>query len=234
MKARQIKGLSVMLIQPETPGNIGAVARAMDNFSVQDLYLCSPRCDHLSKEALDRATNSKHILENAKILDINEIEDALVSFQVVIGTSARLGTDFNVRRSPLMPEQATSRIKGSTCLVFGRESSGMRNEEIALCDFIVTIPSSRDCPSLNLSHSVAVLLYAINSDSSSVENNYPLVGSREKHELFRLIEKRLDNTHFPTSDKRETQKIVWRHVLGKSALTQREASALLGFFRRLG
>ena len=59
--------ISTILIEPETPGNIGAIARSMKNFDLKNLILINPKCGHLDKEALDRATHAKEILKNAII-----------------------------------------------------------------------------------------------------------------------------------------------------------------------
>src|SRR3990167_5273384 len=77
--------ISVVLVEPETAGNIGAVARLMKNFDFRDLVLIHPQCDHLSAEALDRATHAKDILRRAQVeKDISCLE----AFDYVIATTA--------------------------------------------------------------------------------------------------------------------------------------------------
>jgi TrmH family RNA methyltransferase len=227
--------LSIVLIGPEHPGNIGAIARVMDNFNLTSLFLVHPQCDHLSEEATNRATHGITILKKAKTIPLQKLK----SFDVIIGTTARVGTDYNIRRSPLLPTDLArkiSQIKSKKiALVFGRESRGLSNDEIALCDFLVTIPTAKKSPTLNLSHAVAIILYELSRQQLSDELLSPFapISNDEKKILYSLIDKRLDAMTFPTPHKRETQKKVWRHVLGKAMLTKREAFALLGFFKKL-
>lgn len=222
--------LEIVLVEPETAGNVGAVARAMQNFGFKKLHIINPKCDVLGKEAMDRATHAKSILNAAKI---HKNLDFLKKFQTVAATTARIGTDYNIKRTPFLPRELDKRMSGRCAILFGRESSGLKNEELAKCDFAVTIPTDGNS-SLNISHAAVIVLYELNHQKSSeaLKEGFPLATAREKQELLKLIDKKLDRMTFPTNDKRETQKIVWRHVLGKSSLTKREAFALLGFFKK--
>ncbi|MFH1916690.1 MAG: RNA methyltransferase [Nanoarchaeota archaeon] len=228
--------LTIVLFGPEHPGNVGAVARAMQNFGINSLVLIDPKCDHLSDEALHRAVHAKTVLKKAKVAQ----HKILHQFQVVIGTTSRLGTDYNIRRSPLLPSDLAKKLiksipRTKVALVFGRESTGLSNDEVALCDFLVTIPTSKKYPSLNLSHAVAIILYELTKHTAGKDTISPYIpiSAREKELLFRLIDKTLDKQQFPTPDKRKTQKKVWRHIIGKGMLTKREAFALFGFFKKL-
>jgi len=220
--------ISVVLVGPEHPGNVGAVARACANFDVAKLLILCPSCDCRSSEARARAMEGRAILEKARIADDTA---SLKSFDIVVGTTARLGTDYNIRRSPLTPGQLAQKLsmpgvkRRRVALVFGRESEGLHNDEIALCDFMVTIPSSKKYASLNLSHAVAVMLYELRREDWGGELLLPYApaSSAEKERLFALIDDLLDRIDFPTPEKRRTQKVVWRHVLGKSLMTKREA-----------
>ena len=98
--------ISVILIEPETPGNIGAIARVMKNFEFNELVLINPKCKHLSKEALDRSTHAKSILKKAKVKKINYLKQ----FDYLIATTAKLGTDYNIPRSPITPEQLGDKL----------------------------------------------------------------------------------------------------------------------------
>ncbi|MBU0756627.1 MAG: TrmJ/YjtD family RNA methyltransferase [Nanoarchaeota archaeon] len=227
--------ISIVLIEPETPGNIGAVARAMSNFGQKRLVIVNPKCDPFCKDAYDRATNGRLVLDTAKITDIS----CLSAYDLVIGTTAKLGTDYNIMRSPMLPEDLAKKInkidkRKKIALVFGRESKGLLNQELKLCDFSVTIPSTRKKASFNLSHAVAIILYEIckHDNIAEISERFPIMTRKEKDVLLKLIDRNLDAIAFSTKEKRETQKIVWRHVLGKSMLTKREAFALMGFFRK--
>ena len=140
----------------QTPGNIGALARAMKNFEFANLVLLNPKCNHLDKESLDRATHAKEILKNARI--IKNLDD----YDTIIGTTAILGTDFNLQRNPITPEQLSKMtFKGKVGLIIGREGDGMHNEELLKCDIIVTIPTSKKYPTMNVSHAATIILYEL-------------------------------------------------------------------------
>jgi len=224
--------ISVILVEPKTSGNIGAIARVMKNFGFNDLILVNPKCKHLNKEALDRASHAKEILKKAKV------NKKIPKLDYLIATSSCLGTDYNIPRSPISPKQASEKIsktKKNVGFVFGREDHGLNNKEILECDFIVTIPTDEKYPVMNLSHSVAVVLYEIskNLKGKKIGENILEVGKKEKDALLKIINKKIDKISFSTEEKKKTQKVVWKRLLGKSFLTKREAFALFGFFRKI-
>lgn len=225
---------TVVLLGVEHPGNLGAVARAMKNFGFSDLLLIDPKCSPQDTVAKNRAKWANDVLASAKTASI----DALDSFDLVVGTTGTTGDDYNLPRTPLTPAQLAERlaaVDGSVALVFGRESDGLVNEELKRCDLAVTIPTAEEYASLNLSHAVAVTLYALTADAHGERllERFPLVRAAEKRQLERLIGETLDRFHFSVEEKRETQDVLWKRLVGKSLLTQREAMALMGFFRKV-
>src|SRR3989344_1043349 len=121
--------ISVILIEPETSGNIGYVARVMKNFGFKELILINPKCDHLNLEAMSRATHAKNVLKSARISDFSILKE----FDYLIATTAIIGTDYNIPRSPISIEELArkiSGIKGKIGLMIGREGSGLNNKEI--------------------------------------------------------------------------------------------------------
>jgi len=228
--------ISVVLIGVEHPGNLGAVCRAMKNFDVTELVLVNPKCSPGETEAINRAKWAKDILKKAKIAPI----DVLKEYDLVVGTTGVLGDDYNLPRTPLTPAQLATKLaeagkSSRVAIVFGRESDGLYNHELALCDATVTIPTGKEYPSMNLSHAVAVVLYAIAVESLSVPiiKKFPLVNAPTKQHLHRVMDETLAGLPFATKEKRETQEVLWRRLVGKSGLTQREAMALMGFFRKV-
>lgn len=217
--------LGIILVRPETAGNIGAVARAMANFDLKNLILVNPKCKHLSSEARNRAKNAQDVLEKAKVVS------KIPKMDYLIATSAITGEKYNPR-SPLTPKQLCKIIpaKGKIGLLFGPESSGLNKEEILAADFVVTVPASKKYGTLNLSHSVAIILYEL---FNAPENIHDLASAKDKEILLGYINKAIDKMDFPTLGKKETQRIVWKRLLGKSFLTKREAFVLMGFFKRL-
>jgi tRNA (cytidine32/uridine32-2'-O)-methyltransferase len=150
--------LTVILVEPTHPGNIGAVARAMGNMGVDDLRLVRP-ADHLGQIAMDRAASASGILHGATVFETVEV--SVSDLSMVFGITARHRSRQN--RTILLPDLGPSLPKntGRVGLMFGRESSGLTNDELALCSVLVQIPTQGKVASLNLSHAVMVTLYEL-------------------------------------------------------------------------
>jgi len=227
--------ITVILIEPETAGNIGAIARAMRNFGLKELILVNPQADHLSEEARNRAKHSQEILQDAKIKNFEEL-----GMDYLAATTAKLGTDYNILRSPMTPEQFCSNLqttdpKTKIGLLIGREGKGLSNEEIAKCDFVITIPSAEEYPTLNVSHAATILFYEIfkNSKKNIRMKRYNPATAKDKEVIMGYFDNVLDKVKFSTLEKKETQKTVWKRIIGKSFLTKREAFAVIGFLKKL-
>lgn len=221
---------SIVLIEPEHSGNVGAIARVMANFSLDKLVLVNPKCEHLNDDALGRAKHARNILKKARICDFSFLDE----FDYIIGTSAIIGTDYNIPRCPITPEELALKLKkrkGNFALLFGREGSGLSNDEIKKCDFIVKIPSSKEYGTLNISHAAAIIFYALFKEKGFPD--IPSVSKKEKEIILKKIDKILDKMEFTTPQKKVTQKRSWKRIIGKAMLTKREAFVVLGFLRKL-
>src|SRR3989338_435682 len=108
--------ISIVLVEPETPGNIGSIARVMKNFGLERLVLVNPKCSHLDGEAIGRAMHSVNILKKAIVVD--DFSSIRKDFGTLVATTAALGTSTNVARLPLLPEQLAAKYselrKGKT------------------------------------------------------------------------------------------------------------------------
>jgi TrmH family RNA methyltransferase len=229
--------ISIILLEPENAGNVGAVARSMANFGFKDLILIDPKCDPKSRDAIRRAKFAGSILKKAKI----RTKKVLDRFDYVIATTAKLGNDYNIPRSPISPKQFAEKVavlkkkKTKIGILFGREGIGLTNEEVRACDFVVTIPSSKSYGTLNISHAVNILLYElfVAFEKPTISSHIVMASSAEKKQLLKLFNKVLNSLNFATPAKKQTQVTVWRRIMGKSFLTKREAFALMGFFKKL-
>jgi len=88
---------------------------------------------------------------------------------------------------------------------------------------------------MNVSHAATILLYELfrHSQKEKVGDNIIFAGKKEKEQFMNILENKVQAMDFPTDQKRETQRLVWRKVIGKSNLTRREIMALFGFFKRI-
>ena len=226
--------ISVVLIEPEHPGNVGSIARVMANFGLKELVLVNPKCK-INDESRRLAKNANYILDKAKINGFN----ILGKYDYLVGTTSKLGTDYNIPRSPMAPAQLAAKLKElkkcKVALILGRESDGLRNKEVKLCDFTVTIPTSKSYHSMNISHALAVLLYEIHKEKNSKEmlKPYAPLGKREKEQILKMLKEAMRKMDFLNKTKEETQLKVWKRMITKSFMTRREAFALMGFLRKI-
>ncbi len=150
----------IILVRTGKPGNIGAVARAMANTRLSDLWLVEPRCDPLSHESKRQSTRGEPILHAARV--VGHLTDALHEVTFTAGTSCRGGVyRGQIEMPPRRLGSELSRLgsAGKAAIVFGPEDCGLRDDEVLACDAIVRIPSNPDYPSLNLAQAVMVCLY---------------------------------------------------------------------------
>lgn len=152
--------IKIVLVNTSHPGNIGATARAMKNMGLSRLALVNP-VEFPSGVAVGRAASALDVLEQAEV--VNTLGEAIADCALVIGSSAR---SRSLPWPMLTPEQSAAKLvkesqSAQVALVFGREDSGLNNEELQLCHFHVQIPASPEYSSLNLAAAVMVLCYEI-------------------------------------------------------------------------
>lgn len=152
--------IRIVLIETSHPGNIGAAARAMKTMGLSRLYLINPK--HFpNAEATSRASGADDVLSRAVVCE--SLEEALSGCVDVVGTSARLRSLTWPQLNPrdCATRMAASAEQGDVALLFGRERSGLTNEELDHCRFLVHIPSNPDYQSLNIAAAVQVLCYEL-------------------------------------------------------------------------
>lgn len=226
----------VVLVEPKFEGNIGSVARLMKNFGLEELVLISPpKHPKFSSEARAMSMHGLDVLENAVILkDYKELSDR---FDFLVGTSAISAGDTNARRRPVFPEELVNSLdcKGKIALIFGREDHGMNNEEIDVCDVMVTIPASREYPTMNLSHSVAVILYELTKQrynkELSTKKKFREIGGKEKKIMIEKFDEMVDSV-LQHEYERNIAKKTFKNLVGRAFISQKESFTLTGIFRK--
>jgi TrmH family RNA methyltransferase len=150
--------VDVVLVRPSRPGNVAAACRAMKNMGLGSLRLVDPPPGLDGAGARALAYGAWDVLDAARTA--TTLGEAIAGATLVAGTSGRpLAGAWTPRR---LAEDGPARAAGGrTALVFGPESSGLRNDELALCHVTVHIPSDPAHPSLNLAQAVLVLAYEI-------------------------------------------------------------------------
>ncbi|MEH6443593.1 MAG: tRNA (cytosine(32)/uridine(32)-2'-O)-methyltransferase TrmJ [Oceanospirillaceae bacterium] len=206
----QLNNIRFVLINTFHPGNIGAAARALKNMGLSNLYLVDP-VDYPSSEATARAAGAQDVLDNAVV--VSTLDEAISDCQLVIGTSARNRT-FDL---PLLDvKESADKIveesnNGNIAILFGRESKGLLNEELSLCNFHLFIPTNPQYPVLNISQAIQIVCYEIwlNSQQSepAVATEYPL--HKDMNYFYQHLEQVLRKAHFliPQHEGRAMQKL---------------------------
>ena len=155
-----LQRVSVVLSHTSHPGNIGAAARAMKTMGLTDLRLVNPR-EYPSEVATVRATGAVDVLDAARVF--SSLSAAIADCVYVVGSSAR-GRDFVgevMDARTAATNLASTSSQGTVAIVFGCETSGLTNEEVALCQTLAYVPTNPDYSSLNLGSAVQVFGYEI-------------------------------------------------------------------------
>lgn len=155
-----VERITIILVRPLSPGNIGSVARAMHNMGLSQLTLVAPAC-FPHPEARMMACNAEPLLQQARVCDT--IHEAVASCHWLVGTSARRR---HYRKPPLTPRELAHKLP-ALCqhahvgILFGPEDTGLTTDELNLCHDRVVIPTAPTATSLNLAQAVMVLCYEI-------------------------------------------------------------------------
>lgn len=192
-----LNNIRIVLINTFHPGNVGAIARAMKNMGLTNLYLVQPN-DYPSDEAVSRAAGAVDVLEQATI--VNSFAEAIDDCALVIGTSARHRTFqlpiMNARQcAKTVVKEASSH---PIAIVFGRETTGLLNDEIAQCNRQVYIDANDDYPVLNISQAVQIVAYEIWMQQKEIKNEqaqYKVDSITEESEYPRKAEMDLFYQH---------------------------------------
>ena len=159
-----------ILVEPAVPENIGAAARAIKTMGFTELRLINTKM-HLADEAKWLAHGSKDILEGAKTY--NSFADAISDIDFTVGTTAK---NRSAKFDYYTPEEGRSIITAKSDsikkvgIIFGREESGLKNDELALCDIAITIPLKAPYPSINLAQSVMIITYVFSNCKLKPDN----------------------------------------------------------------
>lgn len=224
--------LSVTVVGAEYPVNLGLTARLMKNFGLRKLYLVDPRCD--MRAASVYATHGSVVLEEAEIVTLAKVRENHDFLLATTAIRARKGA--SVHRAIVEPEAAVARMVAaeSASMVFGRDTTGLTNEELALCDLVTSLDTRTDYRTLNVSHSVAILLYLTSRVRVGEKVGVPLrsLASRERRDTFSRYAYQLALASGVRKDKAKRMVQVARRVALKSELNSKELGLLVFLMRK--
>ncbi|NLX13909.1 MAG: hypothetical protein GXY44_09700 [Phycisphaerales bacterium] len=233
--------LRIVLVRPQVAGNIGAVARLMENFEAGALYLVDPQADAFSPEALRRSAHGARRLQEARV--VRELNEALEGAGLCIGATRRVGPthqaeDLNPRE---MAEVVRQRIgEGDVALLFGSEDNGLAREDLLACDTIVRIPAGTHYPTLNLSHAVAICLYEVfvtltggPLPEKSINRPAEAADAAMMNRLTEKLQHALSTIGYLRPEKPDHLMFPIRHILSRANLSRAEAQILIGLAQQI-
>lgn len=226
--------ISIILVGPLYSGNLGSVCRAMKNMGLHDLRLVNPLAQKSDPEACKMAVSAKDILEAAQIFP--SLAKAAYDRHALIGSSRRLRKD---HRDFFSPRQMQDYVAGlhseeKIALVFGNEESGLANEDLDLCQYVVNIPTSEECASLNLSQAVLILAYELFNIQDHCEPKAKIPADFKSMEgFFTDLESTLEEIEYFEGNPPEHMMRTYRSIFNRAKINKNEVSILRGFLRKL-
>jgi tRNA/rRNA methyltransferase len=232
------ENLTVVLVKPQGPLNIGSVCRSMMNFGFSRLRLVDPCAEYKSLEAKKMALGAFSILEQAELFD--DLSAALHDIHIAFGTTRRFG---KYRKNFCTPSTAATQINAlddqtRSALVMGTEDSGLETKDLELCQHFITIPTHRDYPSMNLSHSLSILVYEIAMASEAGKRFHDpipqkLAPGKEVEHMFGHMRKTLQDIDFLDHQNPDHILRTFRRLFGSAGLTPRDIKIIRGLMSRI-
>lgn len=178
----------IVLVNTSHPGNIGSATRAMKTMGLQKLYLVAPQQFPHAK-AKEMASGSSDMLDQAIVVET--LLEAINDCTLIIGTSARMRT---IPWPLLSPREMAMKVKqepphSQIAILFGREQSGLTNEELQHCHLHIHIPTNPDYSSLNIAQAVQIIAYELRLASLeetpvTTTQDYRLANADEMERFF--------------------------------------------------
>lgn len=231
----------IILVNPFLDQNVGSVARAMLNFGFHELRIVNPRCDILSEGALALAAGAVDVLHNAKVYQ--SLEDCSSDLQRIMATTVRPRHMTQMVLTPSAAAQESLKLDNSVkCgIMFGRERSGLTNEEVALADTIISIPSFKHFSSLNLAQAVNIVCSETWKQSLQLRESAPpgtwlqprdgqrLARRDEIENFFQRLEVQMTERNFQNDENRRD--LCFRNIRNiflRTQVTKQEVDLLHG------
>lgn len=230
-----LDNIVIVLDHPDESRNIGAACRAMANNDIKDLRIVGKIQDYDLEHIHVLAIHAGYIFDNAKFYD--SIKDATSDCVICAGTTRRRGKK---RGKLFLPEefaQKVSETAGKVAVVFGNERTGLTDPQLDECNVGVTIPSSDDFGSLNLSHAVQIMSYHMFrqnlKDNNKVVAGVTPISLERLNKTVDVISNNLEKVGFFKMPGRENMESFWRNILSRSELTESEAKYLEKTFSKI-
>lgn len=220
-----MRSVRIIVVEPKNPGNLGAIARLMVNFGLDDLYLVNT--NRIPSEDTFRSMKGNRVLSKAKM--VGSLQEASRGLEYLVGTSGvKSDSSKEVVRNYLEPKEfvkLAEKMVGKVGVVLGREDIGLTNEELSFCDFFIHIPAAISYPILNVSSAAAILFYEIFGSKKTVSGEFVT-----RNEADRLVERFRENLLDGRYPRHRVQKttLMFRRIISRAVLTPYEYRTLMG------
>ncbi|NWG14207.1 MAG: RNA methyltransferase [Acidobacteria bacterium] len=235
MPGTPLENIAVILVGTKHAGNIGSAARAMWNMGFSRLRLAAPRC-RVDEDAFRLAKHGGSILEHARVF--RSVESALRGFHLIVGTTAKTGGNRQETFSPraLAPKLIGQAEKQKVAVMFGPEDTGLVDEDVLLCHYLMRIPTRPSARSINLAHAVMIICYELYVASLiRPPERVPELATIEQVEaMYRQLEKALLEIGFVTPETARHMMFALRRFFGRTGLEKRDTAILRGIARQIG
>jgi tRNA (cytidine32/uridine32-2'-O)-methyltransferase len=225
------ENIRIVLVNTSHPGNIGAAARAMKNMGLSELYLVEP-LSFPHADASARASGADDLLAGATVCAT--LEEAVAGCSLVFGASARLRSLPWPLAEPreMAAQVVTASQQTPVAVVFGREHSGLTNDELLCCNALVHIPCNEGFSSLNVAAAVQVLSYEIHMAGregvTAIETDSPPATADEVERFFEHMEQTLVDIEFLDPEKPRQLMRRLRRLYNRARLEETEVNILRG------
>jgi tRNA/rRNA methyltransferase len=229
-----LQNIRIVLVEPRASGNIGSIARAMKNMGVKELAVVGGGGTQ-SFWARAMAVHAGDILKQTK--RFGTLREAVADCGLVVGTTCRGGLYRSHSQTPreTAPKIVSAARAGKVALVFGPEDHGLNNRDLKHCQWLVTIPSHPDYPSLNVAQAVMVCLYEIffSSLGKGSKKTITRAPAEDVERLFDRMRRSLLKIGFLDSQNPEHILLALRRILGRGGLEEKDVRILTGLFRQI-
>ena len=230
-----LDNIEIVLVEPQSPGNVGSVARALKNTGFGRLALVNP-CDYGTNEALSMACKADDLLSRAVVYPT--LAACVAEAGVVVGTTRRQG---RVRYPILTLDEAVPKIlefasKNKVSILFGREDRGLENDEIPVCDMLLEIPANEDYGSLNLSHAVFLVCYSLFAAAAQAAPTVKVAPREELAKMYVHMEETFRSIGYGDRGGEHLLETIlrsFRRLFGRTGLMQKEINMLRGIFTQV-
>lgn len=226
----------IVLVETSHPGNIGSAARAMKTMGFEQLVLVNPK-QFPDGKARAMASHANDVLDNALVTD--SLQNAVADCARVIGTSTRLRTKDKITLSAAdsIKNLQQSFADEKIAFVFGRESSGLNNAELQICNEQICIPTAKDYSSLNLSQAVQIICYQWNTSIKAYQpkaktqtHRQNLASNGETQGMLAHLQTIVATTDFTDHSNPEHLMFHLSDIFSRCQLSKKEVNILRGIY----